>query len=52
MGVRYAVAIVLPIVGTFFLAFSIIEDTGYFPRLAMLVDRIFKKIGLNSYNFV
>ncbi len=48
LGVRYAVAIVLPIVGTFFVAFSIIEDTGYFPRLAMLVDRIFKKIGLNG----
>jgi ferrous iron transport protein B len=48
LGVRYAVALVLPIVGTFFLAFSIIEDVGYFPRLAMLVDRIFKKIGLNG----
>jgi ferrous iron transport protein B len=48
LGVRYAVAIVLPIVGTFFIAFSVIEDTGYFPRLAMLVDRIFKRIGLNG----
>ncbi len=48
LAVRYAVALVLPIVGTFFLAFSIIEDTGYFPRLALLVDRIFKKIGLNG----
>lgn len=48
LGVRYAVAIVLPIVGTFFIAFSMIEDSGYFPRLAMLVDRIFKRIGLNG----
>lgn len=48
LAVRYAVALVLPIVGTFFLAFSLIEDTGYFPRLAMLVDRIFKRIGLNG----
>jgi ferrous iron transport protein B len=48
LGVRYAVAIILPIVGTFFLAFSIIEDSGYLPRLAMLVDRIFKRIGLNG----
>jgi len=48
LGVRYAVAIVLPIVGTFFVAFSMIEDSGYFPRLAMLVDRIFKRIGLNG----
>ncbi|SHJ23310.1 ferrous iron transport protein B [Geosporobacter subterraneus DSM 17957] len=48
LGIRYAVAIILPIVGTFFIAFSIIEDTGYLPRLALLVDRIFKKIGLNG----
>ncbi len=48
LGLRYAVAIVLPIVGTFFLAFSILEDSGYLPRLAMMIDRIFKKIGLNG----
>ncbi|NIP66675.1 ferrous iron transport protein B [Candidatus Bathyarchaeota archaeon] len=48
LGVRYAVAIILPIVGTFFIAFSIIEDTGYLPRMALLIDRIFKKIGLNG----
>ncbi len=48
LGIRYAVAIILPIVGTFFLAFSIMEDSGYFPRLAMLVDKVFKKIGLNG----
>ena len=48
LGLRYAVAIVLPIVGTFFLAFSILEDSGYLPRLAMLLDRLFKRIGLNG----
>ena len=48
LGVRYAVAIVLPIVGTFFLFFSILEDSGYFPRLALLVDRVFKRIGLSG----
>ncbi|AZR73584.1 ferrous iron transport protein B [Anoxybacter fermentans] len=48
LGVRYAVAIILPIVGTFFFVFSILEDSGYFPRLALLVDRIFKLIGLNG----
>lgn len=48
LGVRYAIAIVLPVVGIFFIVFSIIEDSGYLPRLAMLVDRIFKKIGLSG----
>ncbi len=48
LGIRYAVALILPIVGTFFLAFSIIEDSGYLPRLALLIDRVFKRIGLNG----
>jgi ferrous iron transport protein B len=48
LGLRYAFAIILPIVGTFFLVFSVIEDAGYLPRLALLVDRMFKGIGLNG----
>ncbi len=48
LGVRYAVAIILPIVGTFFLFFSLLEDSGYFPRLALLVDRLFKRLGLSG----
>ncbi len=48
LGLRYAVAIILPIVGTFFLFFSILEDSGYFPRLALLVDRVFKRLGLSG----
>ncbi len=52
LGVRYSFAIILPIVSTFFIAFSIIEDTGYLPRLAMLIDRIFKKIGLSGRSVI
>ncbi|WP_312521212.1 ferrous iron transport protein B [Anaerospora sp.] len=48
LGIRYAVAIILPIVGTFFVAFALLEDCGYLPRLAMLVDRFFKALGLNG----
>jgi ferrous iron transport protein B len=48
LGLRYAVAIILPVVGSFFLFFSVLEDTGYFPRLALLVDRGFKRIGLSG----
>ncbi|MGI6605138.1 MAG: ferrous iron transporter B [Firmicutes bacterium] len=48
LGLRYAVAIILPIVGSFFLVFSVIEDSGYLPRLALLVDRVFKEIGLSG----
>lgn len=52
LGIRYAVAIILPIVGTFFIVFAIIEDTGYLPRLAMLIDRVFKKIGLSGRSVI
>ncbi len=48
LGLRYAVGIILPIVATFFLFFSVLEDSGYFPRLALLVDRLFKRIGLTG----
>ena len=48
LGLSYAFAIILPIVGTFFIVFSIIEDSGYLPRLAMLIDRVFKGIGLSG----
>ena len=48
LGVRYAMVIVLPIVGTFFLVFALLEDAGYLPRLAMLVDSLFKYFGLNG----
>jgi ferrous iron transport protein B len=48
LGLRYALAIILPIVGLYFLVFAIIEDSGYLPRLAYLLDAIFKKIGLSG----
>jgi ferrous iron transport protein B len=48
LGLSYAVAIILPIVTTFFIVFSIIEDSGYLPRLSMLIDRLFKAIGLSG----
>ncbi len=48
MALSYSVAIVLPIVGFFFIAFSIMEDSGYLPRLAVVLNRAFKLIGLNG----
>jgi ferrous iron transport protein B len=48
LGLRYAIALILPIVGTFFLLFSVLEDSGYLPRMALLLDGVFKRIGLNG----
>ena len=48
LGLRYAIAIILPVVGTFFLAFSLLEDSGYLPRLAMLLNGVCRLFGLNG----
>ena len=48
MALTYAIAIVLPIVATFFLAFGVLEDSGYLPRLAVMTHRVFRVLGLNG----
>jgi ferrous iron transport protein B len=48
MGLSYAVGIVLPVVGTFFIFFGVLEDSGYLPRLAVMVNRVFRGMGLNG----
>jgi ferrous iron transport protein B len=48
MALTYAIAIVLPVVGTFFILFGVLEDSGYLPRLAVMVNRIFRSMGLNG----
>ncbi len=48
MALSYALAIVLPIVTTFFIVFSVLEDSGYFPRMAVMVNRVFRLMGLNG----
>ena len=48
MGLTYAIAIVLPVVGTFFVFFGVLEDSGYLPRLAVMVNRVFRGMGLNG----
>jgi ferrous iron transport protein B len=48
VGLAYGIGIVLPIVATFFLAFGLLEDSGYLPRLAVMLNRTFQRIGLNG----
>ena len=48
MGLTYAIAIILPIIICFFLAFSVLEDSGYLPRLAIVFNRAFRLVGLNG----
>jgi ferrous iron transport protein B len=48
MGMTYALALILPIVTTFFLVFSLLEDSGYLPRLSVVTNRLFTALGLNG----
>jgi ferrous iron transport protein B len=48
MALTYAFAIVLPVVGTFFIFFGLLEDSGYLPRLAVMLNRVFRLMGLNG----
>ncbi len=48
MALTYAIALILPIVTTFFLAFGFLEDSGYFPRLTVMANRGFRRVGLSG----
>ncbi|MCL2877639.1 MAG: ferrous iron transporter B [Acidobacteria bacterium] len=48
MGFSYAIGIVLPVVAAFFIAFGLLEDSGYLPRLSILSDRLMRVVGLNG----
>ncbi|MCS7183534.1 MAG: ferrous iron transporter B, partial [Thermoanaerobaculum sp.] len=48
MALTYSLAIVLPVVGTFFVFFGLLEDSGYLPRLAVMLHRLFRAMGLNG----
>jgi ferrous iron transport protein B len=48
MALSYAIALILPVVGTFFLVFGVLEDSGYLPRLAVMMNRGFSAMGLNG----
>jgi ferrous iron transport protein B len=48
MALSYGLALVLPIVVTFFFVFAILEDSGYLPRLASMLNQVFRLMGLNG----
>lgn len=48
LTVTYLLGLLFPLVVGFYLGLSLLEDSGYLPRLAVLVDRLMNKIGLNG----
>ncbi len=47
-GVFLALGLVLPVLLCFYIAFGILEDSGYLPRISILLDKLFRKMGLNG----
>lgn len=48
LTVTYLIGLLLPLVLGIFLVLSILEDSGYLPRIATLVDRTLIGLGLNG----
>lgn len=47
-GVFLALGLVLPVLFCFYIAFGFLQDSGYLPRLSLLLDKVFQKMGLNG----
>lgn len=48
-GVYIPFALVLPYIVSFYLMLGLLEDVGYLPRLAVLLDRTMHRLGLHGY---
>jgi len=51
-GLFVPVGMVLPYIIAFYFMLSILEDTGYMPRLATLLDNVFHKLGMHGHGIV
>ena len=51
-GLEWPFALVMPYVLSFYLGLTMLEDSGYMPRLGVLLDGILNKIGLSGGNII
>ena len=51
-GIFLALGLVTPVLFCFYIAFGILEDSGYLSRLAILLDRVFQKLGFNGKGII
>jgi ferrous iron transport protein B len=51
-GFYVPLAAVLPYIIAFYLVLSVLEDSGYLPRLAVLVDNAMHRVGLHGYGIM
>jgi ferrous iron transport protein B len=51
-GLYVPIAMVLPYIVSFYFMFGILEDVGYLPRLAVLMDTLMHRLGLHGYAII
>ncbi|MBN1566568.1 MAG: ferrous iron transporter B [Acidobacteria bacterium] len=51
-GLYVPLAMVLPYILSFYLALGLLEDSGYLPRLAVMVDTLMHRLGLHGYAII
>ncbi|MFC1897817.1 FeoB small GTPase domain-containing protein [Chloroflexota bacterium] len=51
-GLYVPLVMVLPYIIAFYLILGLLEDTGYLPRLAVLMDNIMHRLGLHGYAII
>ena len=51
-GLYVPIAMVLPYIIAFYFLLSLLEDSGYLPRLATLVDNIFHRLGMHGFGII
>jgi ferrous iron transport protein B len=51
-GLYIEFAVVLPYIISFYLVLGLLEDIGYLPRLAVLMDTIMHRMGLHGYAII
>lgn len=49
---EWILALVLPYVFLFYVVFSLLEDTGYLPRVSVMFDNLMRKIGLQGGSII
>jgi ferrous iron transport protein B len=51
-GIEWPFALILPYVLLFYIVLSLLEDTGFLPRIGVLVDGTLRRVGIQGSNIV
>ena len=51
-GIEWPIALILPYVALFYVVMSFLEDSGYLPRLAVLLDNVMRAMGVQGSSII